>query len=77
MFYAGSKPLIRLKNAYYEDIDTKINEDSLLDQSEKFSKFFSSIKRLPSQYFLAKNNHVEVKVVSPHFIDPNGDRLRA
>ena len=42
------------------DIDTKINEDPLLDQSEKFSKFFSSIKRLPSQYFLAKNNHVEV-----------------
>jgi len=24
-----------------------------------------------------QNNHVEVKVVSPHFIDPNGDRLRA
>jgi sarcosine oxidase subunit alpha len=24
-----------------------------------------------------QNNHVKVKVVSPHFIDPNGDRLRA
>lgn len=43
-----------------KEIDTRIHEDPILDESEKFSKFFSSIKRLPIQYFLAKNNHVEV-----------------
>ena len=56
--------------AYSPILERYIGIGFLKNGKERYNETLKAIDFL-------QNNHVEVKVVSPHFIDPNGDRLRA